>query len=134
MKFLNMALALVLMLFSAVTFAQAINLNTATAAELESLKGIGPARASAIIKYREEQGPFESVNDLTKVTGIKDKALQKLLNDNKGMLTVEEAEETGAAEVPASSSAPEMPKTPEVPSAPKMPEMPKTPEMPKAPG
>ncbi|MCB1920461.1 MAG: helix-hairpin-helix domain-containing protein, partial [Candidatus Competibacteraceae bacterium] len=89
MKFLNMALALVLMLFSVVTFAQAINLNTATAKELESLKGIGPARASAIVKYREEHGLFESVDDLTKVPGIKDKALEKLLADNKGMLTVE---------------------------------------------
>jgi len=46
-----------------------INLNEATAEELTSLPGIGPARARAIIERREE-APFESVDELTDVSGI----------------------------------------------------------------
>lgn len=47
-----------------------IDLNTATPAELEELPGIGPATAAAIFEYREEHGPFASVDDLTEVRGI----------------------------------------------------------------
>ncbi|NLZ38471.1 MAG: ComEA family DNA-binding protein, partial [Firmicutes bacterium] len=46
------------------------NINTATAGEFEALPGIGPAKAAAIISYREENGPFQSVDDLTCVPGI----------------------------------------------------------------
>ncbi len=45
-------------------------LNTATAAELETLPNIGPSRANAIIEYREKNGPFARVDDLTNVSGI----------------------------------------------------------------
>ena len=45
-------------------------LNTATAEELETLPNIGPSRAKAIIEYREENGPFARVDDLTSVSGI----------------------------------------------------------------
>ncbi|HZK24141.1 MAG TPA: helix-hairpin-helix domain-containing protein [Oscillospiraceae bacterium] len=47
-----------------------VNINTAQAAEFEQLPGIGPAKAAAIIAYREENGPFQSVDDLTRVSGI----------------------------------------------------------------
>lgn len=47
-----------------------INLNTASAAELESLPKIGPALAQAIIKHRTENGPFKSVDDLEQISGI----------------------------------------------------------------
>ncbi|MDE7295562.1 MAG: helix-hairpin-helix domain-containing protein [Oscillospiraceae bacterium] len=46
-----------------------ININTATAKELESLYGIGEKLADAIIEYREEQ-PFETIEDIMKVKGI----------------------------------------------------------------
>ena len=48
-----------------------INLNTADAAQLKTLPGIGDAKAAAIISYREKAGPFTEVEDLLKVPGIK---------------------------------------------------------------
>jgi competence protein ComEA len=50
--------------------AGAIDLNTATAAELDSLPGVGPSIAAAILRYREEHGPFQSVDELLEVPGI----------------------------------------------------------------
>ena len=47
-----------------------ININTATAEELEALPHIGPTLAQRIIDYRTEHGPFQSVDDLIKVKGI----------------------------------------------------------------
>ena len=57
-----------------------ININNATQAELESLPGIGPAKAQAIIEYRQQNGPFLSLNDLGKVKGIGPKNLETLKN------------------------------------------------------
>lgn len=59
----------------------AINLNTATQQELESLNGIGPAKAKAIMDYRTKQGPFKTVDELKNVPGIGDKTLEKLRKD-----------------------------------------------------
>jgi competence protein ComEA len=47
-----------------------VNVNTASAAELESLPGVGPATASAIVDDRTRNGPFASVDDLERVPGI----------------------------------------------------------------
>jgi competence protein ComEA len=47
-----------------------ININRATASELDALPGIGPVIASRIIEYRKTNGPFASVEDLQKVSGI----------------------------------------------------------------
>ena len=47
-----------------------VNLNTATAEQLQKLPGIGPKIAEEIIKYREANGPFKSVEDLIAVKGI----------------------------------------------------------------
>lgn len=47
-----------------------ININTATASQLEQLPGVGPATAKAIIDYRRRSGPFSKVDDLDRVPGI----------------------------------------------------------------
>ena len=47
-----------------------IRLNSADASALEELPGVGPATAAAIISYREEHGPFSSIDDLLEVRGI----------------------------------------------------------------
>ena len=55
-----------------------ININTASAAELASLKGIGPAKAQAIVEHRDKNGQFKSVDDLKLVRGVGDKMLEQL--------------------------------------------------------
>ena len=55
-----------------------VNVNTATMAELMSLKGIGEEKARAIIEHREKHGPFKNVDELKNVSGIGDKLLSTL--------------------------------------------------------
>lgn len=55
-----------------------IDLNAATAEDLMTVEGIGAKRAEAIVAYREKNGPFTSVDDLLKVSGIGEKTLALL--------------------------------------------------------
>ena len=55
-----------------------IDLNRATAKELERLPGIGPQIAARIVAYREQNGAFKRVEDITKVKGIGAKTLERL--------------------------------------------------------
>ena len=52
-----------------------ININTATAEELEALPAVGEVIATRIVAYREQYGPFRSVDDLIHVEGISDRAI-----------------------------------------------------------
>lgn len=65
-----------LLSFSTLLFA-AVNINTATQAELSELNGVGDAKAAAIIKHREENGPFKTIDGLTAVGGIGEATLEK---------------------------------------------------------
>ena len=56
-----------------------INVNTATAAELDLLPGIGPALAGRIIDHRQANGPYRSLDDLDDVSGIGPKTIAKLI-------------------------------------------------------
>jgi len=53
-------------------------LNSATVAQLDSLPGIGPARAAAIVRERERHGPFTSLEDLARVPGVSPAMVRKL--------------------------------------------------------
>jgi len=55
-----------------------LNLNLASVAALDSLPGIGPARAASIVQYRASHGPFRSVEELGQVSGIGAAALARL--------------------------------------------------------
>jgi len=58
-----------------------ININNATMSELETLKGIGPSTASAIIEYRENIKEFEKIEDIMNVSGIGEATFNSIKND-----------------------------------------------------
>lgn len=64
--------------------ATTININTATAAELDSLPGIGPAIASRVIEHRELNGPFRTIDELEAVSGIS----ERMVNEMRHLITV----------------------------------------------
>jgi competence protein ComEA len=55
-----------------------VNVNTATAEELDALPGVGPVTAAAILEFRREHGPFQRVEDLLEVRGIGEKKLERM--------------------------------------------------------
>lgn len=59
-------------------FSYPLNLNTATQEELESLPGIGPSKAVDILAYREQNGPFTTLEELANVSGIGDATVESL--------------------------------------------------------
>ena len=58
--------------------AQLVDINRADAAQLDTLPGIGPALSQRIIEYRQQNGRFETVEELVNVKGIGEKTLEKL--------------------------------------------------------
>jgi competence protein ComEA len=80
--FMALALAVSAHLLLALPALAAVNINTASQDEFVALKkGLGPAKAQAIIDYRKANGPFKSVDDLKHVKGIGAKRLEKLRPD-----------------------------------------------------
>ena len=75
--------------------ADTVNINTADAAMLaETIKGVGMAKAEAIIRYREKNGPFKSVEQLAEVPGVGERTVEK----NRGVLRVNDKSATKTAE------------------------------------
>jgi competence protein ComEA len=57
-----------------------VNINTATPEQLQRLPGLGPVKAAAIIDYRQQHGPFQSIEDLKEVPGIGDGIIEDIKN------------------------------------------------------
>ncbi|GGM03098.1 ComEA family DNA-binding protein [Pseudomonas asuensis] len=71
---------------SETAFSGKVNINTADAATLDKrLKGIGAAKAKAIVEYRSEHGPFQAIDELIEVKGIGPAILEK----NAQVLTID---------------------------------------------
>ena len=66
-----------------------ININTATKEELMTLSGIGASKAESILKYRQEHGNFQSIEDLKKIEGFK----KRVFNNKKDDITVKKQAE-----------------------------------------
>ena len=75
-----------------------VNINTATAQELQTLNGIGPSKAAAIVEYRNANGPFKSPEDIKNVRGIGNGIYQRISSE----ITVGNGQ---AAHTPAASPA-----------------------------
>ena len=84
--------------------AEPVNINTADATALaKALNGIGPAKAKAIVSYREKNGPFKSVDQLAMVEGITQKLIDKNRPDIK--LGGDKGAEKSAAPAPGAAPA-----------------------------
>jgi competence protein ComEA len=59
----------------------AVDINTATMEQLEVLKGVGPAKAKAIVEHRTKNGPFKTVDDLEAVKGFGKKTVDSLRSE-----------------------------------------------------
>lgn len=77
MKKLTKGVLVLLGLMAFPAFA-AVNINTATQSELEVVRGLGPAKAQAIIAYRESNGSFKSLDELDNVKGFGKASIEKL--------------------------------------------------------
>jgi competence protein ComEA len=95
-------LAAFMMLAPLVVNAEPVNINTADASALaKALNGVGPAKAKAIVSYREKNGPFKSVDQLSMVDGIS----QKLIDKNRADIQLG-ADKSGPAKPAAPAAAP----------------------------
>ena len=91
--------ALIAGLMPAVSWAGPVNVNTADASAIaKELDGIGPAKAQAIVEYRQKNGPFRTADDLLKVDGIGERVLEQ----NRGNIRLDKAAPAAApAQKPA---------------------------------
>ena len=97
-----------MMLLTPLVYAEPVNINTADAAALaKALNGIGPAKAKAIVSYRDKNGPFKSVDQLAMVEGI----TQKLIDKNRTDIKLGAAAEKAGAPAAAPAAKPAKPST-----------------------
>lgn len=87
-------LLLLTLLFPVFVYAATININTADASLLDTLQGIGPTKAAAIVDYRSKHGPFAKIEDIQNVSGIGPATFANI----KGSITVGVANEPVATQ------------------------------------
>ena len=86
MKTIRIVVTFLTLTLSAFIYADPVNINTADAQALsKNIKGVGLKKAQAIVTYREKNGAYKKIEDLTKVKGIGNKLLEK----NNGTILVE---------------------------------------------
>jgi competence protein ComEA len=91
-----------MVLLAPVIHAEPVNINTADAVALaKALTGVGPAKARAIVSYRDKNGPFKSVDQLAMVEGIS----QKLIEKNRADIKLGGEKSGPAAPAPAAKTA-----------------------------
>jgi competence protein ComEA len=84
MRLLKMAAAFALLAAPTLLLAGPVDVNTADAETISAeLKGVGLAKAKAIVEYRQKHGPFRSADDLTLVKGIGDRTVEINRSDIK---------------------------------------------------
>jgi competence protein ComEA len=100
-KFIPTLAALVL-LTPPTVFGEPVNINTADAGAIaKALNGVGPAKAKAIVTYRDKNGPFKSVDQLAMVDGI----TQKLIDRNRADIRLGADKPAAAPAAPAPAKA-----------------------------
>lgn len=78
MRIVKLVSGVVLFALAGLAIAGPVNVNTADAETISAeLKGVGLSKAMAIVEYREKHGPFQSVEDLTLVSGIGERTLER---------------------------------------------------------
>ena len=89
------------LLLTQLVYAEPVNINTADATALaKALNGIGPAKAKAIVSYRDKNGPYKTVDQLAMVEGI----TQKLIDKNRADIKLG-ADKAGAPSAPGAAPA-----------------------------
>ncbi len=92
-----------MMLLTQLVYAEPVNINTADATALaKALNGIGPAKAKAIVSYRDKNGPFKTVDQLAMVEGI----TQKLIDKNRADIKLGADKTAAPAAAPAAAPLP----------------------------
>ncbi|NIA05558.1 MAG: competence protein ComE [Proteobacteria bacterium] len=79
----KLCLSIVLFLFLVTSAFAMVNINTAGVKELATLSGIGPAKAKAIVLYRQTNGQFKNTKDLIRVKGIGPNLMKKIEKEIK---------------------------------------------------
>lgn len=91
------SLSLLSLLAASSSLWAAVNINTASVAELDAVKGVTPKQASAIVEHREKNGPFKSLDELKQLKGFGEKSVARLSKE----LTVGEGGAVKPAPAPA---------------------------------
>jgi competence protein ComEA len=93
-------------LLTPVVFGEPVNINTADAASIaKALDGVGPAKAKAIVSYREKNGPFKSADQLAMVEGI----TQNLIDKNRADIRLGADKGADKQAAPAAATKPAKP-------------------------